>query len=143
MTGTMVSWFADPILRPLNNSVALAVCKIDPRASFSQEPLMLKITKKFVSHAGHSGCPPGSSIMVIRSRSSRVHLLLAFWGSTEICAVNALCKSRCFPKVGIHRQLSSGEKTLHAPQPQPGIDDDSVLCQIPQRSDFVDGELAS
>jgi hypothetical protein len=47
-----------------------------------------------------------------------------------------------FPKVGIHRQLSLGEKTLHASQPQPGIDDDSVLCQIPQQSDFVDGELA-
>jgi hypothetical protein len=96
--GTMVSWFADPILRPLNNSVVLAVCKIDPRASFSQEPLMLKIRIEFVSRAGLSGCPPGSSIMDIRSQSSRVHLLLVFWGSTEICAVIVLCRSRWFSK---------------------------------------------
>ena len=47
-----------------------------------------------------------------------------------------------FPKVGIHCQLSSGETSLHASQPQPGLDDASVLRQIPQRSDFVDRELA-
>ena len=59
---------------------------------------MLKISRKFVSRAGLSGCPPGSSIMDVRSRSSRVHLLLVFWGSMGICAVIVLCRSRWFSK---------------------------------------------